>query len=518
MFQFTLKEKIMKRIFSKVSRKVLLASAVLATAVGMTAAVRAWWPERPTFTVAHPAPYVTFNSITDNPNYGDERTFYDVKDATNTSTGGFADKVQVKDGETLLLRTYVHNNAADNLNTVPDGKGGYVGVAKNTKVRIFLPTASATALRSNSYVSASNATPTEVADTVDFVGNSNFTLEYVPGSAVTYNNAHPTGVALNDSIVSTGANLGYETMNGTLPGCFQYTNIVTVKVKVKMPTPNYKVSKQVAVPGGQWSENVTAKPGDTVSYLIGFNNTGSTQLTDAAIRDKLPAHMQIVPNTTTITNTNHPSGVNAGTDAIVSSGIKIGTYNAGTNAYVSFKAKIDDQNNLPCGTTKLTNTAEAFVGNGPVVTDTADVVVTNPKDCTTPNQVADCQLLDVQKIGDRTVRATVTPFTANGAQLKLVTFDFGDNTKQVTDKTTFEHTYAQNGNYVVTATLTFMVNGQTVTRTSAACSKPINFVATPGQPTTLVDTGAGDVLGIFAAVTAAGALAYRFVLARRFNV
>lgn len=37
-------------------------------------------------------------------------------------------------------------------------------------------------------------------------------------------------------------------------------------------------------------------------------------------------------------------------------------------------------------------------------------------------------------------------------------------------------------------------------------------------PTTLVNTGAGDVLGIFAAVTAAGALAYRFVLARRFDV
>lgn len=34
-------------------------------------------------------------------------------------------------------------------------------------------------------------------------------------------------------------------------------------------------------------------------------------------------------------------------------------------------------------------------------------------------------------------------------------------------------------------------------------------------PTTLVNTGAGDVLGIFAAVTVAGALAHRLVLARR---
>jgi hypothetical protein len=38
---------------------------------------------------------------------------------------------------------------------------------------------------------------------------------------------------------------------------------------------------------------------------------------------------------------------------------------------------------------------------------------------------------------------------------------------------------------------------------------------TPQTPTTLVDTGAGDVLGIFAAVTVAGALARSLVLARR---
>lgn len=507
----------MKRVFSKVSSKFVLAGTIVAAVVGATAAVSAWWPERPTFTVAHPAPYVTFNSITDNPNYGDERTFYDVKNAANTSAGGFTDKIKVKDGDTLLIRTYVHNNAADNLNTVPDGNGGFKGKAENTKVRIHLPTASATALRSNSYVSASNANPKEVADTVDFIGDNNFTLEYVPGSATTYNNAHPTGVKLNDSIVTTGAPLGYQNMNGIVPGCFQYVNIVTIKVKVKMPTPNYKVSKQVALPGGQWSENVNAKPGDTVSYLIGFTNTGNTQLTDAAVRDKLPAHMSLVPGTTKLTNTNHPNGTVLSSDAIASNGVKIGTYNAGTNAYVTFKAKLDDQNAMPCGTTKLTNTAEAFVGNGPVVKDTADVTVTNPKDCTTPNQAASCKLLDVQKLDGRTVRATVTPELLNGATLKQVTFDFGDNTKAVTDKLSYDHTYAKDGDYTVTATLTVMVNGQQVTRTSASCAKPVSFTTptTPQKPTQLVNTGAGDVLGIFAAVTVAGALAHRFILAGR---
>lgn len=39
--------------------------------------------------------------------------------------------------------------------------------------------------------------------------------------------------------------------------------------------------------------------------------------------------------------------------------------------------------------------------------------------------------------------------------------------------------------------------------------------ATPAQPTTLVNTGPGDVIGAFSAVSVAGALAYRFYLSRR---
>lgn len=504
----------MKSIFSKVSSKLLIAGAVVATALGLTAAVSAWGPDRATFTVKNPAPYVTFNSITDNPNYGDERTFYDVKNASNTSQGGFTDKINVKDGDTLLLRTYVHNNAADNLNTVPDGNGGFKGIAKNAKVRVHLPTASSTALRSNSYISADNANPGTVNDTVDFVGASNFTLEYVPGSAVSYNNANASGIAVNDSIVTTGAPIGYESMNGVLKGCFQYTNIVTIKVKVKMPTPEYEVSKQVAIPGQPWAKSVTTEPGKEVSYLVTFKNTGNTTLNNATVRDQLPANMQIVPGSTTITNSNHPNGVAAGTDDVVKNGIVIGNYAPNSTGYVKFKAKVADQDKLPCGTTKLVNTAFAYTPNGTPIQDTADVTVTNPKDCTTPKQAAECKVVAVEKLGGLKVRATVTPETFNGATFKQATFDFGDGTKQVTDKLTYEHTYKQVGNYVVTATLTFMVDGKLVTRTSDACAKPVNFTETP---TTLVNTGAGDVLGIFAAVTVAGAMAHRLVLGRRLS-
>jgi hypothetical protein len=92
----------------------------------------AYGPERKTFTIAKPADYVTFNSITDNPNYGDERNFVLVKDASNTSAGGWTDEVNVQDGKEYLVRMYVHNNAGANLGLV----------AKNTRLMANVPTAS----------------------------------------------------------------------------------------------------------------------------------------------------------------------------------------------------------------------------------------------------------------------------------------------------------------------------------------------------------------------------------------
>src|ERR1700682_1722309 len=106
----------MKRVFQRLPKKLLASLVVAGAIIGVSVAAHAWFPNRPTFTVANPAPYVTFNSITDNPNYGDERTFFDTKNSTDTSSGGFVNNAKVQDGETLLLRTYVHNNAASNLN------------------------------------------------------------------------------------------------------------------------------------------------------------------------------------------------------------------------------------------------------------------------------------------------------------------------------------------------------------------------------------------------------------------
>jgi uncharacterized repeat protein (TIGR01451 family) len=414
----------MNQVLSRLSKKGIAVLATVAIVFGATGIASAWFPDRPTYTIQQPADHVTFNSITNNPDEGDERAFFEVKDATNTQPNGFLHTAtNLTSGQELLLRVYVHNNAADNLNgTNFDGPG----VAKNTKVRIYLPTANAQALRANAYISADNATPREVSDSIDLSGTGPFSLEYVPGSAVQYTNAVPSGIKLSDSIVTTGAPIGYNQADGIVPGCFQYSSIVTVKVKVKAPA--YSVAKTVRLEGqtaADWKETVQAKAGQNVEWRVEFKNNGNTALSHVKLVDNIPAGLTVVPGSIKLYNGNNPNGVAVTDAAIQASGrqinVDIGNYNPASNAIVVYKTKVAADKDIACGGAKYTNVAYVTPEGLGTVNDTAEATV-------------------------------------------------------------------------------------------AKVCQP----TTPTTPKQLPNTGAGDVIGIFSAVTVAGALAHRYVWARRF--
>ncbi len=105
---------------------------------------------------------------------------------------------------------------------------------------------------------------------------------------------------------------------------------------------------------------------------------------------------------------------------------------------------------------------------------------------------------------------------------------------------TAEHTYTEKGTYAITARLEFNVNGQVRVVEGGACVgqvtvkvPPVEKCPIPGKEqyekndtvncndvkgvTTLPNTGAGDVIGIFAAVTAAGAVLHSIFTRRALN-
>jgi hypothetical protein len=219
------------RVFSSKRRAGIVGLGIV-TGLALSAVVSAaatFGPSRPTFTWANPATYITFNSITDNPDssIGDERTFISARDAASTDKLTYTKTTPVTDNEEVVVRVFFHNDAAANLNLV----------AANTKAKVSLPTTPDKNIVVAGHISASNSNPGDVFATMDLTGSQPFTVSYEPGTAQLWTQ-YVSGVPVNDSIVTTGALIGSGGTDGNVPGCSQFSGFVTLKVRVHVqPSP-----------------------------------------------------------------------------------------------------------------------------------------------------------------------------------------------------------------------------------------------------------------------------------------
>lgn len=510
----------LRKLTQKISKKAVVAAVLTGAVVGLgaSAAVAEFYPNRPVFDYNDPAQRVgsmdgpVFNSFINTPSYGDERAFLDARRSDQTAAGSYKNVLSDVTGgsKEVVVRMYIHNNA--NQSTNASG----VGIARDTKVRIALPSAEAASLRARGYISASNAAMVE--DTVDFVDTKAFKVEYVPGSAIIYNNGPLNGAQLSDSIVTDGAPIGYDALNGNLPGCFEYEAVVQIRVKViPKETPNIDFTKQVRKKGDKtWHKEVAAKPGDTVEWLLTTDNTGSTVLNNVVTRDVLPPHVTLESGSV--------RWIDAQQDAkqddkpLFDGGINVGNYGPGGGFYMMFSTKVQGDFD-PCEI-RVRNLGYVKSDQTPEKEDYADVIITR-ENCQPEKPVYRCDALELTHLGGLKYRFTARG-TAQNATLKTYTFNFGDNSSpKVTDQATVEHTYAQAGQYKATVTLTFDVNGENKTATGPACEVTINTEVppvtppTPEVPPVLPSTGPADVAAVFAAVSIAAGVAYRFFVARR---
>jgi uncharacterized repeat protein (TIGR01451 family)/LPXTG-motif cell wall-anchored protein len=472
-------ESIMKNIIAAIRRapKRLATLLVVAAAVIVPATLFAWGPDRPTFTFQNPAPYVTFNSITNNPDVGDERNFVRIKESGTNTT--YTDNVALQPGKTYEVMTYYHNNA----NTALNASG--TGVAKDAKVRIQMPAtvaAGATATVSG-FVDSPSAKPTSVWDSAYATSSSAVALRYVQGSAKITSNGAVNGATLPDSLFTTGTNLGYDSLNGVLKGCNQYAGYVTFKFTVDQP--NFTVAKQVSVDDGKsWSTSAPTTTGSTVLYRIIYTNTGTTQQDNVTIRDMLPAGVSYVPGSTLVANAKTGGAYKATVDGVTANGFNIGSYAPTANAYLKFSAKVTINDYLAaCGPNTLKNVGRATTTGG-YKEATADVIVN--KECTPPTPAYTCNALSVQPIS-RTQFKFATDYSVKNATFKNVTYVIRDaNGKEVERKTstakTLDYTRTTVGKYTVQAIVTVTVNGQDKTVTSDYCKQPFEVTSVPSVP------------------------------------
>lgn len=346
------------------------AAAIMAGVTLTPAVVNAWGDSangRASYTIAEInagklGNTITFNSISDG-KIGNEKNFVGAKVAGANVDTWNADTINVKDGETYTIRLYVHNNSPK----------GTEAIAKDVRANFSLPTTVAKKHAVIGYINSSNANPGTYWDEVELVSDSDFYLEYVDGSAK-YTNAKMGVVALPNEVITSGATLGYDSLNGQIPGCYEYDGVVTIDVKVHSSV-SAKLAKTVRLKGTkEWGEVVEAKVGDEVEYQIEYVNLLADQVNNVMIRDVLPTNVEYVPNSTYLYNAQYQNGTLLAENTLTTTGINIGSYSAKGNAYVRFTGKVVDKS-LACGSNQLVNWASSTVNNS-VYKDDASVMVT----------------------------------------------------------------------------------------------------------------------------------------------
>lgn len=366
-------------------------SLVLSATVLAPLFASAWGPaSRPTFTTQKPADYITFNSITNNPAHGDERNFVQIKEK-NASNATYTEKLNIKEGKQYTVFVYFHNNAAANLNLV----------ARNTRARVQLPKLAKAGqdTRITGFVTADNARPSEVWDEVYVRADKNLNIQYIANSAKIFSKGAVNGKTLsNDLFNNTGALLGYNSLNGEVPGCHDFAGYLTFDFRVvgdTAPAPNFTVEKLVAPFGSNnYGKSINAKTGDKVDFRISYKNTGNVEQAKVVVKDALPAGLELVPGSVMLANKNSGGKYAKLPDNLTSNGQEIGTYEPNANAFIHFTAKVVKSLNDCAPAQTLANTVTVTTAHGQK-TDQASVVVMSKCDA---KQIQVCELKTKQII------------------------------------------------------------------------------------------------------------------------
>lgn len=341
------------KIVQKILTGVVAAVAAVTT---LSIGALAYGPERPTFTAQNPADYPTFNSITNNPSLGDERNFVRIREA---GVGNYVDKIQLQPGKEYEVYTYVHNNAKDSLNE--SGKGIALDVRMKAQVPATLKAGEESAVVST--ISALNTSPKSVWDEAYISSTSAVALRYVPGSAKFHTNGRVNGSVLATSMFTNGTFLGYNSLDGIMPGCTQYSGYVIYRFKVDQP--NFEVSKTVSAANkNTFVNSMKSQAGAEVDYRVTYKNTGTVVQNNVVLKDTLPKGITAVKGSGKLVNNANPNGLQVSDNMFTANGMNIGNYSPGAEATVTYRVKIAAAEDLTCGTNKLNNVASANTDNG----------------------------------------------------------------------------------------------------------------------------------------------------------
>ncbi|MBQ2623354.1 DUF11 domain-containing protein [Candidatus Saccharibacteria bacterium] len=378
----------MKKYQTKLKALSVLATAGLSLATFASAS--AWGPERTTFTMEKPATYPTFNSITNNPTIGDERDFVRVGEI-NAEVTDLKNELEVVPGRQYLVYVYFHNNASSTFN---DSAHNHSGVAIRTRMASAFSTVLTPSEKGkiSATITADNSNPGSVWDEAYMTTKTEKVfMHYVAGSAKIYSDWKASGSTMPSSLFTEeGALVGLNSLNGIIPGCEEYHGVVTYVLQAE--ELGGSIDKTVSKDGLKFGESVNLAPGEEATYRLAIRNTGDIALTNATIKDVLPAGLTLVPGSVQLT-ANESTNPESLSDNIFETGYNLGTIGTGNTVYITYKVKAGTD--FDCKGTELTNKAtltyDSDKSSGETKEDTTTITV-KKTDCEEPDEpLDDCE-------------------------------------------------------------------------------------------------------------------------------
>ena len=138
----------------------------------------------------------------------------------------------------------------------------------------------------------------------------------------------------------------------------------------------------VSKDGAEFNKSANIKPGEEVTFRLAIRNTGDVALTNATIKDTLPAGLTLVSGSVTL-RANESTTEDALSDNILGTGYNLGTIGTGNVVYITYKAKAGDD--FDCAGSELTNKAtltyDSETTTGDTKTDESSVIVKKEDGC-----------------------------------------------------------------------------------------------------------------------------------------
>ena len=297
-----------------------------------------WGPVRKGYYFNDCPDHAVFNSVIDNPIYGDERHFLSINDYSQTPCDHL---LSVHPGNTYTAKIYYCNDAIPDSNIFLG-----TGIALKTKVSVKLPP-KLVANKVEILQATISTTTGEHKDTWDQYALycSEDAVITLVGRIIHYNNGKLNCSGIGTQLFTEGAYIGFNKMNGVVPGGLIYSGSIEFTFRVS-PIRKVTFERTVSVDRKFFSDHVSVHPGDILTFRIKMVNNHFDDVIDVTFRDELPQGLELISGSTVLYAVKGEGRKLS--DHIVSNGINTGVFGTGVTGIIQYEAKVREDISASC--------------------------------------------------------------------------------------------------------------------------------------------------------------------------